>query len=440
MPSAEREEISPMAEGQPRRDADSDDVRRDADNDDVRRHKVFAGILTKRESLTFAPRAWTDHTTTTENVVVSFDTGLFNRKCNPSSTEYDSTWNLTLLASEIYKLGDTWASRDILESALKAQAGCEGWTVKKEKDWIGCNRYGEPVASRHFASGALQANCTLKLSLEALVSTRKLNANQKFKYSKNWSAPVKLVDKGNPKNFCTCHGGNCRPSQQNRIATQKRSGGYVKNVPDHALFTLANMQEHNGHLPTNTIKNIIRPVWPCKKEISKNDVFTIRLKVLRLLPVLKAAGGIFHEFQQMANDSDLLSGIDNSTSINDDEAYELAVGTFHDVINSVGGKNEDAVFKFVDYLELICARAKGFSYKLAEDNRGHKKKLVGVIWMTATMRKNFELYGDYIAFDMMKRGINTLLWPYVAVTMYNEMKKLCIGCEGMLAESRSVIG
>ena len=99
---------------------------------------------------------------------------------------------------------------------------------------------------------------------------------------------------------------------------------------------------------------------------------------------------------------------------------------------AAGRNGEDALFSFLDYLELIKSRAGGFSYKLAEDISGKRKKLVGVLWMTATMHCNFELFSGYLSLDMLKCGLNTLLWPYVAVTMYDEMKKLCIGCEGIL--------
>jgi hypothetical protein len=95
-------------------------------------------------------------------------------------------------------------------------------------------------------------------------------------------------------------------------------------------------------------------------------------------------------------------------------------------------------------LELIKSRAQGFTYKLAEtvdntiDDSGedHKKKLRGVVWMTATMRRNWELFGDYICLDMMKRGLNTLLWPYVAVTLYDETGGLCLACEGIVCGER----
>ncbi|EJK50475.1 hypothetical protein THAOC_30532, partial [Thalassiosira oceanica] len=149
-------------------------------------------------------------------------------------------------------------------------------------------------------------------------------------------------------------------------------------------------------------------------------------------PIFKQSNGDFQKFQEQATSSDLLSGIDDATSLNDDEAYEMAASAWFEVRNSLGGTREDAVFQFVDYLKLIQARAKGFSFKLAEDTSGKKKTLLGVLWMTATMRRNFELYGDYISLDMMKRGLNTLLWPYIGVAMYDNMKKVCLACEGTL--------
>ena len=37
--------------------------------------------------------------------------------------------------------------------------------------------------------------------------------------------------------------------------------------------------------------------------------------------------------------------------------------------------------------------------------------------------------------DTMMQGINTWLWPYMAIAMYNELNKVCMACEAiMLAE------
>jgi hypothetical protein len=63
-----------------------------------------------------------------------------------------------------------------------------------------------------------------------------------------------------------------------------------------------------------------------------------------------------------------------------------------------------------------------------------KKKLLGVVWQTATMSCIFQLFGDLIGIDMdmMKHGINTLLFSYFSVAMNNENRKGYIACEGIL--------
>ena len=75
-------------------------------------------------------------------------------------------------------------------------------------------------------------------------------------------------------------------------------------------------------------------------------------------------------------------------------------------------------------MELISKHAKGFAYAFALDD---KQKANGLVWMTATMRRNIELYGFYWALDAMMRGLNTWLWPYMAICFYNEHKKCVLG-------------
>ena len=39
--------------------------------------------------------------------------------------------------------------------------------------------------------------------------------------------------------------------------------------------------------------------------------------------------------------------------------------------------------------------------------------------------------------DTMKRGLNKWLWPYMAIVMYNELNKVCIGCKSILLTERN---
>lgn len=56
--------------------------------------------------------------------------------------------------------------------------------------------------------------------------------------------------------------------------------------------------------------------------------------------------------------------------------------------------------------------------------------------MTATMRRNFELFGSSICLDMMVRGINIFLWPYTAVSMYDKANHICVACKGIVCGER----
>ena len=94
---------------------------------------------------------------------------------------------------------------------------------------------------------------------------------------------------------------------------------------------------------------------------------------------------------------------------------------------------EDTLFSFTDYMENLRKLDPEFAFEILNDSEG---EVTGCFWMTSTMRKNFELFGGFICVDAMKRDINTLIWPYMATTMYNEMNSVCVGCEGIVIGER----
>lgn len=52
------------------------------------------------------------------------------------------------------------------------------------------------------------------------------------------------------------------------------------------------------------------------------------------------------------------------------------------------------------------------------------------------MRRNYELFGEYLCLDMMKCGINKLLWPYAGIAMYDDERGVCLACKGLLCGER----
>lgn len=373
---------------------------------------------------------------TTDHMVIGFDLNSLVKTCSKASDYYDEDLcNFDKLLAEIFKVGEKWLSRKLVDDVVTKIADRHGWHPIKKKRSIQCNRYREEKnMTREYASGGLKKNCTLKIELKPLVNTQYTAKSQetkekkKYSYRPDWNAPVEIVE-----GTCTIHGGDCHPGAQNMVEAKSRAGAYVTKMPNNALYQLCNTAEF-GKLSSSKIKEVMAKVWPGRKMVDKNAVFNIRVKVMKCMPIFRKSNYDYEAFKEVVNASDMLQGIDNE-ELNDDEAYTLCQTLWLEIVNTTHSK-EEAIFSFLEYLELIKSRAKGFVYKLAEDNSGKKKTLLGVIWMTATMRRNFELFGGYISMDMMKRGINTLLWPYVAVTMYDENMKLCLACEGILCGER----
>ena len=248
--------------------------------------------------------------------------------------------------------------------AVEDLSALHGFYPKKEKETISCNREGKSDdASRNFIAGQLGGDCPFHLTLKPLSkqSYKATEAASKWSYRKLWDGPVQIAS-------CNCeHGGLCRPSRQNRAMTASRAGKYIEKMPDVALFSLCNYLESRGKLPSSLIKSIMEPVWPtASKNISKHDVFNIRVKIMRLMPTFRKTNQDYEEFKRVANANDMLKGIENTSSLDDDEAYELAQSLWLEMAASANDR-EDAIFSFIEYLELIKSRAKGFVYELARD-------------------------------------------------------------------------
>ena len=128
-------------------------------------------------------------------------------------------------------------------------------------------------------------------------------SQSRWQYKSIWIDPIQFT-----KVIGTVHGRDCRPCAQNRVATQQRSGTcklfgpvfnffsligssfiyycpgkYVAQYLDEYLFTLVNMLDQNGRLPSSaTIISIVQPAWPNQKDVSKHDCFNIKVKLLKL--------------------------------------------------------------------------------------------------------------------------------------------------------------
>ena len=160
----------------------------------------------------------------------------------------------------------------------------------------------------------------------------------------------------------------------------------------------------------------------------------IKLKVNRLIPRLTNDMD-YQSFISLHNMSFSEINALNADNMDctDDEVCKVHVSTWMELMCSNHNAESDVFSTMEDYMETLKLKDKDFVYEILRNPNGD---ITGCIWMTSTMRMNFELFGGYISVDAMKRELNTLLWPYMATSMWNELNQVCVGCEGIVLSER----
>jgi hypothetical protein len=130
-------------------------------------------------------------------------------------------------------------------------------------------------------------------------------------------------------------------------------------------FTLCNYMEISGKLDYPLITSAMQQVWPRAKPLTKHDMFNVQVKIMQLLPVFMKSNGDYERFTEVVNASALLDGIENEVNLDDDEPYKVAQTLWLELAVSTSDK-DDVLFLFIEYLEPVKSKAKGFVYKLAE--------------------------------------------------------------------------
>jgi hypothetical protein len=162
---------------------------------------------------------------------------------------------------------------------MKSLSKFQGWSVSKEKLSLRCNCSGNNNASPPYAKGPLRCGCTFGITLFCLEKSRYTpDGSTKYSYLTPSNTPHLIV------NAVCMHGGNCVSGCQNRVATLQRGGRYVNDMSNSVCFTLANLMENTGRLSSSIIRCIVTPALPRAKPITKNNVVSIRLEIMRLFP------------------------------------------------------------------------------------------------------------------------------------------------------------
>ena len=151
--------------------------------------------------------------------------------------------------------------------------------------------------------------------------------------------------------------------------------------------------------------------------------------IKNILPKIHACEN-FQDFLNMFNTSKLPIGIHNMP-LTDDNIVQMGKDLWLEIMND--DDHTDTIVTFQEYMLSLESQNDGFSVTFLKSNQG---RITGCIWQTAIMRDNFERFGGFLSMDTMKRNLTDIDWPYMAISMYNELNSVCLACEGIVCGER----
>ena len=191
---------------------------------------------------------------------------------------------------------------------------------------------------------------------------------------------------------------------------------------------VSNVLGINEHIPTNLSREILQPVFPINWELGHRTLANIihRCRIYKSIhssekPKLQANMKTEGYIELIGMSQKSL--IDRSLMMCDDVLVEAF-------------KKEDQYWVVQNLMEGLKSMDDGFDYRISKDIIDRP---CGVVWVTSSMRFNYEKYGFCIFLDAMKRDLNDLKWPYISVVILDTYGKVRCCCEALVASEKLML-
>ncbi len=93
-----------------------------------------------------------------------------------------------------------------------------------------------------------------------------------------------------------------------------------------------------------TIKCAIKTIWPKHRPLTSKETAYICLKAIKARRLFKDSNKDYNAFKEVIGNGDLLNGIDNQCTIDDNEAYQLAQEWCEEVVKCSKDSNDSIFF------------------------------------------------------------------------------------------------
>jgi hypothetical protein len=325
-----------------------------------------------------------------------------------------------------------YANPQALKALVLAEAQGRGFNVAIQGSSIVCGKHNAPRRRKksfdfippHKRRKVISTRCACTFKIGFTLASRLVEG-----------APPKAIRITDNSNYL--HSNGCLPSQHQLMSDKRSAGVYMKNLLEPQLHTILQLVEMR-QAPALILRNLLRPLFPESYPIDSVVLSNVRYKARAILDNRKMNP---HRESTIASPSESLelgqfveaiaSGVTSPSPLDELPPAFIDIASRHanELLSEILNEGiKDAVL-IERYLEALHQKDPGFTYKIAIANDGSR---CGYIWMTPAMRRSFELYGDVLFLDMMKRMLNSQHWPYVGPVVLNGNKKIEVAAEGIL--------
>ena len=316
--------------------------------------------------------------------------------------------NLVSAGERIVPLHSLWATKDELKETLTNHGLTCGFKVCSIGWSFTCNKAG---ASRDRSNKSLpdhkrrKGNRQLKVGCKMCV---------KFTYVDRLEDDKKPDKAGRVRVTFTnySHTSSCIPSANQLVVCRKASGDY-SNLSEIMVNSIIAVMEHDPGVSTRALRAMLLPAFPKRKAISSLEIYNVRVRVRAMIEEKVNNGSLQLHKDSLCN---LFKGLDDD----DSDVIDNASRQVQAMLRSVLASTTEG-WKLKSLLEKMHAADSGFTYRVSYDKEGGP---TGFVWMTPHMRSAFELYGNFISIDAMKRQQNCLHWPYIGPVILDEGKTI----------------
>ena len=182
-------------------------------------------------------------------------------------------------AAAIFPPGKVFASKDALRLVAKEFAHKKGFALTSNGCNLLCSRCEEPQSHKNKRARKtpvpiekrrkrISTRCGCSFALRFSLVDRKDRSNRSIKISPS---------------CCYMHSNGCCPSRAQLAVEKRKAGTHTASVNELHIKSILSIMATGERIPTNLLREMIRPLYPPGTSLDSKLIFNFRLKVERML-------------------------------------------------------------------------------------------------------------------------------------------------------------